>query len=203
MNPWVINKSKRGIAVAFKRRVKITDKPKDAMYIALKKIAFRIRSEKELRQILKENYIDEEEIQKTIDVLKDYKYIDDKEFVKAYYRGHKVKGKADYRIIRELTEKGILSEFSEEIIENLKSEEASEYPQLRRTEEENALIIAMKIFNNSFKEEILGDKKSEDKLLGKIGRRLATLGYSQGVIYKAIEEIRKLICQKDFREQKD
>lgn len=170
---------------------------KDPLDMALKKIAFRMRTEKELKIILGENLFTDEEIERTIATLKDYGYINNEEYVKSYYRGHKVKGKSDFRILNELSERGIDKEVSRQIVNQLREEETGEYKEFALTEEENALNIAIKIYDNACVNQDIRDKKQEEKLLSRIGRRLNTLGYSPSITYKVLGKIKEKLWKKE------
>ncbi len=162
----------------------------DIQQIAIKYLSYRERSSYEVSQFLKGKGFSHEEIASTLMGLEELGYVNDDRYCEAYIRYSITKGKASLRIRQELKEKGIRGDkvdlFLEEMLDN-------------QTEKENALREAEKLLRKNGWLEPSGGTSEEDesygggldeKLKGKIGRRLSTMGYSSGVIYSVLEKLK-------------
>lgn len=90
---------------------------------ALKLISFRDRTEKELRDRLEEKEYNEDEIEETIDFLKNYGYIDDSRYARRFAADSvKLKGHGPGRIKTELLRKGIDRETVEIVLEEMETD---------------------------------------------------------------------------------
>lgn len=143
--------------------------------IALKFLEHRERSSWETKKHLETKGFASEEIEETIKYLQDFHYLDDSRYCEAYIPYSLKKGKATYRIKNELRDKGVKDEIIEESI-SLFITNSSEL--------ENALCEAKKIISKA-KEPVV-----DEKLKGKIGRRLAYLGYGSSTIYDVLGKIK-------------
>ncbi len=142
--------------------------------IALNFLSRRMRSEKEVYNKLIEKEINDEIIQKTIDFLKKYNYINDEIFVKHYIKDKlNLKGHGKKKIVYDLKELGI----DINIIENYFDENYD----FIESEEETALKLARKKAKNLDLTDFKQKKKLNDFLL----RR----GFSYDIIKSTIEKL--------------
>ena len=150
------------------------EKARDA---ALRKLASHMRTEKEIRDHLKSLDFSTEDVDDTAAFLKEYNYIDDEEYCRQYYAAARRKGKAQYRIIRELEQKGISASVSREVFEDMEDEGMSD--------REAALEIGLKM---ACQQE--GADCTDQKFLARVGRRLAGLGYSSDICYYVMNKVK-------------
>lgn len=139
--------------------------------IVLRFLSYRSRSEKEIREKLRTKNAESRIIEKIIEKLKKYKFIDDEDFAKKWVENRNKFKPRSLRLIKlELKQKGV----SEEIIENLHLESG------------NDLESAKKLV-----EKRMGRLKSLSKqeIYQKLGRFLASKGFNWDIIKKAIDEI--------------
>lgn len=150
------------------------EKARDA---ALRKLASHMRTEKEIRDHLKSLDFSAEDVDDTAAFLKEYNYIDDEEYCRQYYAATRRKGKAQYRIIRELEQKGISASVSREVFEDMEDEGMSD--------REAALEIGLKMARQQE-----GADCTDQKFLARVGRRLAGLGYSSDICYYVMNKVK-------------
>jgi len=139
---------------------------------ALKFLSFRPRSEKEIIDKLKSKKASEDTIKKIIEKLKEYKFIDDLEFAKAWVNSRIKTNPRGWRLIQsELKLKGI----SKEIIDNI--------------------YDSGKVINELEMAKKLVEKKvpryrnlSKQKLYQKLGRFLLSKGFNWDIIKQSIDE---------------
>lgn len=149
---------------------------------ALRFLSFRVRSEKEIREYFKlriknhELRIKEEMVDKIIEKLKKYKFLNDEEFARIWIEQRlKLKPRA-WRIIEfELKRKGI----SDEIIKSQLT-----IDDLQLTNEKMARDLVQRKLKRY---ENLSKQEQREKL----GRFLAGKGFNWDTIKKAIDEINK------------
>ncbi|MBN1351279.1 RecX family transcriptional regulator [candidate division KSB1 bacterium] len=99
---------------------------KRALDKALRFLAYRARSEKEMRDKLVQSGYDEDTIVRVITILKEKKYINDKEFASLFVRERlRLRPSGQYLLKHELKQKGI----PEEIVNNTLADIFSEYSQ--------------------------------------------------------------------------
>lgn len=147
--------------------------------VAVRYLAYRARTAKEMYDYLLKKGYDEEGINKTIENLKELKYIDDVSYVNQYIRYGFSKRKALYRIKRELNQKGVNQYDIEDGIYMFEDENEIDINQIEKANAKREV------------EKILGSKDEIDqKLLDKAGRRLNTLGYPTGMIFSILNEYR-------------
>lgn len=133
----------------------------------------RDRSTEEMKKHLKEKEFTQEEIEAVIIYLTELNYLDDVRYCENYIRYAASKGKASLRIKMELAQKGIKGEIVKIALEeNLD----------KREELGNAMVEAEKILRNA-------QGQLDDKLKGKIARRLASLGYRGEIIYSVLSKL--------------
>lgn len=138
--------------------------------IALKFLGYRMRSEREIVQRLRREELPPEAVERALDFLKKYGYIDDRRFAESFINEKKrLKGYGGMRLKQELFAKGI----SREIID--------EFSGLMSEDSESLIRAAI--------EKKLGgrrieDRKEEQRLMGFLARR----GFSFEDIREAIRE---------------
>ena len=135
---------------------------------ALKYLAHRPRTCAEMKKHLQTKDYEDAEIQEALEMLKEFRYLDDPDYCCQYISYACGKGRGFLRIRRELEEKGVDREAIEIAFADCEPEES---------ELERAARQAAKIAQ--------GEQVNE-KLLGRIGRRLTGLGYSTDVVYEII-----------------
>lgn len=89
---------------------------RSARECALSLLEYRDRTEKEMRQKLKEREYEPQEIEEALSFLKEYHYIDDAEYTQKYIRVYSSK-KSSRQIRCDLEKKGIAGELTERYLE--------------------------------------------------------------------------------------
>ena len=150
-------------------------------YIKCKTTALRIveksyKSEKELVDKLILKGYDNESINKTMDVLKEYNFINDENYVKMYVKD-KLKQVGKKKIKYDLAKKGISDKIIDEEIYNIDSE----------YEKNTAYNLAIKKYNTIAKREA-----DRFKLSQKLYRFLLSKGYSYDIVSSVVKEITKV-----------
>ena len=135
---------------------------------ALRYLASRPRTCGEMKNFLRQKGFEEPEIDDIIDHLRNLRYLDDLEYCRQYFDYAFGKGKGLFRVKRELEEKGVENSTIQIAFEDYEAEE---------TEFERAKKQA---------EKIAAGKPADQKLAGRIGRRLSSLGYSSELIYRIV-----------------
>ena len=135
---------------------------------AAKYLASRARSTGEMKSHLRSKGYDDGEIAEVIADFLDYGYLDDEDYCRQYIKYAFSKGKGPIRVKQELAEKGIDRDAIAFALEDYEMEES---------DLERALAQARKT---------AGDKPIDEKMKGRIGRRLVSLGYSTDIAYKVI-----------------
>ncbi len=148
--------------------------PKDCHDTALSHLEHRERSSFEVRSHLKSKGFQEEEIEEELENLKELHYIDDARYCESFVRYGMEKGRGPTRLQFELKDKGIDGDLIRQTIEDHFD---------RKSEKEAAMKAAKKI--------LIGEMKPDEKVLAKIGRRLASLGYHTDIIYDILGQLRK------------
>lgn len=140
----------------------------DIRDVAAKYLASRARSTGEMRTHLRSKGYAEDEISEVITDFIDYGYLDDEDYCRQYIKYAFSKGKGPLRIKQELADKGIDRETVAFALEDFEAEES---------DLERALAQARKTADG---------KPVDEKMKGRIGRRLISLGYSTDIAYKVI-----------------
>lgn len=91
---------------------------KKAKNMALRLLTYRARSGKEVHEYLERKGFKEPVVQKTIDLLKEYNYLDDRKFTEEYINYRKNRGFGFIRIRYELIMKGIDKKIIDSAIDN-------------------------------------------------------------------------------------
>lgn len=178
----------------------------EAFDAACRKLASRMRTEKEIRIHLKKLEFDDDTIDKAVSNLTELGYIDDEKYCAEYFKYAKTKGKADARIVRELVEKGIARETAKNVIEDVRETAAemqrymNEYDgesvefgatDYRTDEYPSDSRLAYEIGLKMMKSQLEEGKETDQKFLARVGRRLASLGYDSGIVYNILGKLRK------------
>lgn len=154
---------------------------KEDNYLKCKTTALRIvektfKSEKELRDKLILKGYDDEAINKTINILKEYNFVSDNSYVKMYVKDKsRLQGKN--KIKYDLTKKGISDKIIEEEISNIDRED----------ERDTAYNLAIKKYNTIAKRE---DDKF--KLSQKLYRFLLSKGYDYDTVSYVVRRVTKV-----------
>lgn len=146
---------------------------------ALKKISYRLRTEKEIKDYLNDISKDKVLIEDTLIFLKEYGYIDDINYARAYFKNEKLKLKGINRIRIELKKKGIKDRDIKLGIEKALGEEDIDI----MSELESAILIYEKMKN----EQIAKGKEIDEKFRAKVFRRLISKGYENDICFKVIK----------------
>lgn len=150
-------------------------------YIRCKESAIKIiersyKTEKEIRDKLKQKGYEEKQINNSIDFLKEYNFINDNTYAKAFIKD-KLSSKGSKKIKYDLMKKGIAKDIIEE---NLIKVDKNE-------EKEVALNVGRK------KYESIRRKESDNyKLSGKLYRFLISRGYAYDIVKDVVKEIMSL-----------
>lgn len=139
---------------------------------ALRFLSFRPRSEKEVEDYLKKKNSDSETSKKIINKLKEYNFLNDKEFARLWFESRtKLKPRAKRVIKMELKQKGI----DEEIIDNLFENNNTE-------DKEIALALAERRVKRYANED---PQKRKEKMY----RYLASKGFNYDIIKDVVDHI--------------
>lgn len=140
---------------------------------ALKQLEYASKSEKELREKLYSKEYESSVIDRVMDFLKEYNYLDDYKYAKDYI-AKKLPTQGKNKMKFSLMSKGISKDIIEELLQDIDSED----------EDAIAYEIAEKKYLNLIKSE--GDKR---KLYKKLGDFLVRKGYSYAVTKKVLERL--------------
>ena len=139
---------------------------------ALALLEFRDRTERELRQKLKEREYSAEEINETVLFLKEYRYLDDEAYVDRYIRSCAAR-KSRRQIRADLERKGV----SREIIDlQLQEKTVDEDSQIRKLLQKKGYVPGKRLEPAVYR-----------RIMGALGRR----GFSGEAIRKAMESMRE------------
>lgn len=139
---------------------------------ALALLEFRDRTERELRQKLKEREYSAEEIDETVLFLKEYRYLDDEAYADRYIRSCAAR-KSRRQIRADLERKGV----SREIIDlQLQEKTVDEDSQIRKLLQKKGYVPGKRLEPAEYR-----------RIMGALGRR----GFSGEAIRKAMESMRE------------
>lgn len=158
--------------------------------LALKYISMQIKTEGQVKDYLRKKGFEKDDVESAIDYLKEYKYINDYDYCKAYYREGCRKGKGRRRIEQELINKKVNKRVIADALDDFTSEDSFEYQELVEevgTEKERALEVGRKMLRQHME---LG-KEADKNFMARVGRRLMTLGYDTSVLYSVIGTLMK------------
>ena len=165
---------------------------------AMRYLSHRMRTEQEMRQHLKEKEYEDSEIEGAIDDLKAHHYIDDYEYALAFYRNSFEKLRGGMRAKRELEQKGVDALTADDALEDYKYEAGiDEIANARRiaigsiygSDVANGYgeSVENMLFETSASDET---EYLDERKIASIARKLENRGYTSGVIYKVISEMR-------------
>lgn len=146
----------------------------EAKTIALNFVSYKQRTKFEVEQKLKQKHYTESEIQKAIEFLEDFGYLDDKKFAKEYLQfALKQKKYSLLRIKNNLFQKGLSKDLIDEVLRDL---------QVDSQEFENAMNLALKKFQQLV-------RMNKDNPVQKVAQYLYSKGFSWEMINKVVEEL--------------
>lgn len=151
---------------------------------ALKKLGSRMRTEKEIRAHLRSLDFSTEDVNETVDFLKEYNYLNDERYCRQYYTYARPKGKALYRIIKELEQKGIPASISRAVFEDMEAEPESGEGVV--SDRDAAMEVGLKMARQQY----ASGKEYDQKFLARVGRRLAGLGYDSSTCYYVMNKLK-------------
>ena len=160
---------------------------KEDNYIRCKNASLKIiersfKTEKQIRDKLLKKEYDADTIERTLDFLKEHKFVDDLKYVKIYI-GRKLGCWGKEKMKYELLRKGISRNIIDDQLQDI---DGTVY-------EENALQIGVKKYNS-----ILKNCTSEGDAYRKLGNYLAGKGYDIHTVKKTLHEI---INKEDFSQE--
>ena len=150
----------------------------DIRSAALSYLEHRMRTAKEMERRLKEKGFEEGEIAETMEWLKESRYIDDVAYGTEYLRYAFGKSRGINRAKIEMSERGISPGDIEKAIFAYEDENDVD---IMEEEERRAMAEGENMVHRNGRDE---------KAMAKLGRRLNSLGYSTGLIYKVINRYR-------------
>lgn len=166
---------------------------KDCHDTALSYLEHRERSAFEIKSHLKSKEFSEGEIEKELQYLQELHYVDDARYCEYYLRYGMKKGRGPVRLQMELKEKGIDSELIQGALDesfDRKSEKEAAMKEVQKL-----LCTGSKLnheWNDESSEETYEERiQPDEKIIAKIGRKLASMGYHTDIIYDVIGQIRK------------
>lgn len=151
----------------------------EAREIALDYVETRERTEKEVREKLREKGVSTEDADEAVSYLKEYRFIDDASYAKRYAEMGAGKGRGPVRISRELIQKGIDRGIVKETLASLAEEQIDFH--------ESAAETARAVYENA------GSPELDDRLSAKILRKLASRGFSASDSYEALAELKRSV----------
>lgn len=146
---------------------------KDIRDVALKYLAHRDHTTFEMAKHLTEKEFTPDEIQAVVLSLLELKYLDDYGYCRKYIPYSANKGKGESRIKTELVQKGV----APVIIDRAMGDAG-----------QDGDVFSLSEFDRAMRqgEKTIGGQEITEKMIGKVGRRLSTLGYTTEVVYKVI-----------------
>ncbi len=157
---------------------------------ALRYVSLAQKTEGQVKDYLRRKSFSEAEIEEALEMLREYRYVDDKKYCCDYYMYGCRKGRGRRRIERELEQKKIKRDIIRESLEEFLSEGNPDYEYIMEetlTEKERAMHIGQKML----KEQLSLGKDVDKAFCAKVGRRLISMGYDGDSIYGVIGFIMK------------
>jgi len=179
--------------------------PKDCRDTALSYLEHKGRSSFEIKSHLKSKGFQEKEIEEELIYLRELNLVDDERYCQDYIRYSTGKGRGPVRIQIELKEKGIDPELIQNALEENFDRQAEKQAALKEaqkilgagskfygTESDTADDDRVDYLEDEFSENSERERnRPDEKTIGKIGRKLSSLGYHPDVIYDIIGQLRK------------
>lgn len=157
---------------------------------ALRYVSAASKTEGQVADYLKRKAFPESDIEEALEMLREYKYVDDAGYCRNYYMQGCRKGRGRRRIEQELEQKKISRSVIRESLDDFLSEENPDYGDIigeTLTEKERALNVAEKML----REHKVTGKPVDKAFCAKVGRRLTAMGYDGSSIYGAIGFVMK------------
>ncbi|MDY2960148.1 MAG: regulatory protein RecX [Hornefia sp.] len=152
---------------------------------AIRKLGERSLSVFELRAYLKKKAYKEEEISRVVTDLLKAGYLDDERFCREYFRYAFGKNKGKQRVFAELGQKGVEQSLIQNAYEDFLSQlslEGGQIDEMEMARKETEKILRLC--------DLSGEDPVPKKIQGRIGRKLHSFGYSTGIIYSILEELK-------------
>ena len=164
---------------------------------ALRSVSMAAKTEGQVKDYLVRKEFPETEIEEAIEMLREYRYVDDERYCRDYYIQGCRKGRGRRRIEQELERKKISRSIIRKSLDNFLSEENPDYQDILEetlTEKERAMALGRKML----KEQLSLGKSVDKAFCAKVARRLTSMGYDGGSIYSVIGYIMKNSQNGDF-----
>lgn len=146
---------------------------------ALRYIERAMKTKKQVEDMLYKKEMAEETVNKVIEFLESYAFIDDKRYAESFIK-QKLKESGKNKIKYDLLKKGIDEELIKELLDEVSSEDESAV----------ALALAEK------KARILGkSEKDKGKLLGKVTKYLLSKGYTYDLINQIVNKVALTVAE--------
>ena len=166
---------------------------RSCMDAALSKLNYSMRTASELRKSLLDLDYEPDEVNSVIEELKEYKYLDDERYAIEFYKKCRRKNWALPRIIQALGEKGISRGTASAMLEDFFG--SDEFQDTGLEEDERAL--ALEVGMDLAEKHLASGKEINDSFLGRVARRLGSLGYDTGTCWYVVGKIRDLKREED------
>lgn len=165
---------------------------KSAFEAALTFLDTRMRTRAEVEKRLHEKGYAQEEITEAVNDLIGMRYLDDYQYALRYYEYNREKRRGSARAARELAEKGVDPETVRYAREDfLYSENVDEYADALAVAEKELTISSHKPLADDISGEDGDGIEIDERLAGKIMRKLDSRGFDRSDIFKVISELRR------------
>lgn len=165
---------------------------KSAVEAAYSLLDTRMRTKSEVEKKLRDKGYSEEEILEAVNELIGMRYLDDYQYALRYYEYNREKRRGSGRAARELAEKGVDSETIRNAREDfLYSEKVDEYADALAVAEKELMLRLQSGLPDVQLEDGAAAIEIDDRLAGKIMRKLDGKGFDRGDIFKVLDEIRR------------
>ncbi len=148
-----------------------------------KYVAQRNRTVSEVRKHLRDKGFRPEEIEAVIRDFTDYGYLDDRRYSADFAAYGAEKGWSDRRITAELEKRGVDRETGRDALAEYEGEGGIR-------EADRAFAIAVSIAGSA---DVREREALTEKVKGRIGRRLASYGYSSGIFYETLRRLERYL----------
>ena len=158
------------------------------MDAALSKLNYSMRTAHELKKALLDLEYDPEEVESVIGELKEYRYLDDERYAIEFYKKCRRKNWSLQRILKALGEKGINRSAASAMLDEFF--ESDEFQDTGLEEDERT--VALKVGLDMAEKQLNAGKEINDSFLGRVARRLGSLGYDTGTCWYVIGKVKDL-----------
>lgn len=164
---------------------------------ALRYISMAVKTEGQVADYLRRKGFSEDETDEAVEMLREYRYVDDEKYCRDYYLEGCRKGRGRRRIEQELERKKISRSVIKKSLDSFLSEDYPDHDDIMEeamTEKERAMLLGQKLL----REQQAAGKPTDKAFYGKVGRRLMSMGYDGDSIYGVIGQIMKTVkAEKD------